>query len=887
MTAGTIEDIYKLSPVQHGILVHCLSHPTAGLYIEQFSWTFDVIDLAAFARAWALVQAQHPILRTAFFWEDADEPLQVVQRRVSLPLTQLDWRAQSPAEQDQQLAALLAADRRQGFDLTVAPLMRLTVIRRADTHYQCIWSYHHLLLDGWSVGLLMQDAFGAYESLCRGQPVQLPSRRPYRDYIAWLRKQNLAQAEAIWRQQLADVTAPTPLGVDRRPSSGAMQAAEPYAERQLVLPASLTQNLQALVRQHHLTLTTLLEGAWALVLRCYSGSSAVVFGLTVGGRSLDLPGVEAMVGLFINTLPVRVLVPSAQPLLAWLAALQSQQAALGQYEYSPLVEVQRWSGVPYGTPLFESILVVENYWLPTKGRAHQVGQRTNYPLTVVAEPGLPLRLRIGFEVARFADDTVERMLGHLETVLARMLAQPEGPVGAVSLLTAAEQAAIVRHWRGCGKGALPAQGMHELVAAQAERRPDAVALVFDRPTTNVETRRQADKACPEWERGETSRSDTAQGLSPQSSVLSPQQLTYAELNARANRLAHHLRRLGVVPEERVGVCLERGAGLVVALLGVLKAGAAYVPLEPSYPPERLKMMLRDSGARVVVSEQRLLGLMGVQEISLDWEGPALAHEVADPVSRTSAQHVAYLIYTSGSTGAPKGVLVPHANLVRLFTATQEWSHFNDRDVWTLFHSAAFDFSAWEVWGALCYGGRLVVVPYWVSRSPEAFYELLCAERVTVLNQTPSAFRQLIRAEEQIGITADLALRLVIFGGEALEFAILTRWFERHGDQMPQLVNMYGITETTVHVTYRPIRADDVARESGSVIGQPIRDVQVYLLDDQLRPVPLGVPGELYVGGAGVARGYLNHPDLTAERFIPIPHPPAIQDGRPGALPRKR
>jgi amino acid adenylation domain-containing protein len=352
-------------------------------------------------------------------------------------------------------------------------------------------------------------------------------------------------------------------------------------------------------------------------------------------------------------------------------------------------------------------------------------------------------------------------------------------------------------------------------------------------------------------------------------------LTYRELNERANQLAHFLRKRGVGPMVFVGICVDRNPMLIVGLLGILKAGGTYVPIDPHYPRERIAFILQDAKSPLILSEAAFapqLEPAHTAMVFLDRDWPLIAECPRDnPVPNVTPENLAYVIYTSGSTGAPKGTLISHHNVTRLFAATRPWFDFTQHDVWTLFHSAAFDFSVWEIWGALLYGGKLIVVPFGISRTPEAFYRLLSEEGVTVLNQTPSAFRQLIRAQESIEPALPLALRYVIFGGEALDLAMLKPWFARHGDTRPQLINMYGITETTVHVTYRPLTAADV--NSRSVIGVPIGDLNIYLLDGAQRPVADGEPGEIYVGGDGVALGYLNRPELTAQRFIPNPLAP--------------
>jgi amino acid adenylation domain-containing protein len=609
----------------------------------------------------------------------------------------------------------------------------------------------------------------------------------------------------------------------------------------LRLDGETTRALRSLGRARQLTLNTLVQGAWALLLSRYSGEADVVFGATVSGRPAALEGVEQMVGMFINTLPVRARVRGEEPVSAWLRGLQEEQADARQYDFTPLLQAQAWSEVPRGRPLFESLVVFENYPIDAalqgkEGvtpvhdlRAARSLERTSFPLALLALPGGELHLQLGYDTGRFTPEAARRMLAHMGVLLAAIAADPDLPVSELPLLTAAERALILDEWNAT-RAEFPSGGLvHEAIAARAARAPDAPAISFEGRT-----------------------------------------LTYGELDRRTNQLARHLRAMGVGPETRVGLCMERSPEMVMAIVAVLKAGGAYVPLDPAYPAERIAFCLGDAAAPVVLTQSHLVDAIpphAGETLFLDTLD--LSHESAEPFDAgADADSLMYVIYTSGSTGKPKGVEVTHRNVARLFTATDAWFGFGEEDVWTLFHSYAFDFSVWEIWGALLYGGRLVVVPFGVSRDPAAFHTLCAREGVTVLNQTPSAFRQFMRVDEERGEA--LALRFVIFGGEALEPASLRGWVARHGDAMPELVNMYGITETTVHVTHRVIRREDVERGSGSPIGRPIPDLSIYVLDERREPVPIGVPGELYVGGAGVARGYLDRPELTAERFLESP-----------------
>lgn len=862
MQLHNVEDIYPLTPMQQGMIFHTLYRQESGTYVQQVVYTLDgTLDVDAFIRAWQQTLDRHPVLRTGFLWQDLDEPLQIVRQQVQLPWTQHDWRHESAEQQNEQIDLLLAEQRQRGFELDESPLMSCTLIRRAEERWWFIWNYHHIILDGWSVSVVLGDIFKLYHAFHSGATLALDTPPPYRSYIAWLQQQDQAAAETFWRQTLQGFSAATDL--PGATSSG--QTGTARRERQVLqLLEAHTATLRALAQRHHITLSTLVQGAWAILLSRYSGLEDVVFGMTTAGRPPQLPGIEAMVGLFINTLPVRAQVAGQARLIPWLQALQAQQVQRDQYAYSPLVDVQGWSAIPRGTPLFESLLVFENAPTNSAAEAEQSGLsitdvrfegRTNYPLTIEVVPGPALVFDVRFDADRFAPAAVQRMLTQIETLLQAMATQPEQQLDQIRWLSAAEYQQIVEDWNTIQAPTDAARCLHQRFEEWAMRRPDAEAVVW----AGLESQERA-----AW--------------------------TYHDLDQRANQLARHLQTLGVGPEVRVAVYLDRSLDLILAILSVLKAGGAYVPIDPGYPAARVGFMIEDAAPTVLLTDQALsdqlaqaLGdaaALPTVCVDSDWTTIA-AHSATAPITGVTPDNLAYVIYTSGSTGKPKGSLVSHANVDRLFAATHDWFHFGVDDVWTLFHSAAFDFSVWELWGALCFGGRLVVVPYWVSRSPEAFHTLLSTERVTVLNQTPSAFQQLIQVDQTIEPVDRLALRLVIFGGEALHMPSLKPWFQRHGDQQPQLVNMYGITETTVHVTYYPISSADAEERVGSKIGVRIPDLQMYVLDSGQRPVPIGVTGELYIGGDGLARGYRNRPDLTAERFVPHPFSSA-QQARPGA-----
>jgi amino acid adenylation domain-containing protein len=589
-----------------------------------------------------------------------------------------------------------------------------------------------------------------------------------------------------------------------------------------------------------------LLAAFQVLLYRYSGQKDFTVGTIIANR--NRVEIEDLIGFFVNTLVLRADL-SGKPNFTQLLS-RVKESALGAYDHQDLpferlVEELQPDRELNHTPLFQVMFGLQNtpnqrLELPELN-VESIGLdlgTAKFDLTLLfAEDKEGLLGTFEYSTDRFEPARISRMIAHLEVLLKDIVADPGRAIVDLSLLTSAEEHQLLKEWSGLSAQLRTDSCIHQLFERHAELAPARVAVT-----------------CGE------------------------QSITYGELNARANQLAHYLRAQGVHLESRVGLCTGRSVELVVALLGILKAGGAYVPLDPDYPDERLSFMLADAGVEVLLGSQQYQEKLtrlaqqaripsALRLVWLDSEWGVIARWSRENLPPTvTPEHLAYVIYTSGSTGKPKGALITHQNVVRLFLATDGWFRFSDRDVWTLFHSYAFDFSVWELWGALIYGGRLVVVPYLVSRSPKAFCELLVRDQITVLNQTPSAFRQLIEAEGANG--GNLALRSVVFGGEALDMQSLRPWFDRHGDLQPQLINMYGITETTVHVTYRPLTKKDL--DSGSVIGVPIPDLQVYILDERMRPLPIGVPGEMFVGGAGLARGYLNRPELTAERFVPHP-----------------
>ncbi|MDT7797559.1 MAG: hypothetical protein QOI78_992, partial [Actinomycetota bacterium] len=825
-----VADIHPLTPMQAGMVFHGLSQQAQGVYFEQVTAVLDgVTDLPALAGAWQHVVDRTPVLRGSVVWEDVADPLLVVHRDVRLPVTELDWRDLDVAEARRDL---LARDRAVPFDLAAAPLLRVTLARLPGDAVQLLWTFHHVLLDGWSVFQVLSDVCAAYAALRAGAAPALPNRRPFADYVTWLGAQGQAGAEEFWRRELGEVTEPTPLPYDRVPAAAHEASSSVWVGRDL--DEERTARLAAFARRERLTVNAIVQGAWALLLSRHSGEDDICFGATVSGRPAGLAGVDDITGIFINTLPVRVAVDPAAPAADWLRGLQAAQAESRRFEHVPLTAVQGWSGVEGGQNLFDSIVVFENYPVTADDVAgHGVRLRdldaretTSYPLSVVASPGPRLSLGLGYDPSLFDAATIERLVGQLEHVLNALADEPDRPLGTLDVLTAAERDEILVAFNDTRHDVAPVT-LTDLIEAQVARTPDAVAV-----------------------------------------LAGDESLTFAELDTRANRLARVLAARGAGPERIVALALPRSAEIVVAQLAVLKTGAAYLPIDPDYPAERIAFMLEDA-APVVVVTQPGTPLPTADVLTFDDVGE---HLPAEPLARTAALDApAYVIYTSGSTGTPKGVVVTHAGLASFSGA--EVDHFDVRpgDRVLQFSSPSFDASVLELCMALPAGAALVVPPPGPLLG-EQLADVLRDQGVTHALIPPVAMASV----------PDVALpdfRTLVVGGDACTADLVTRWAPGR-----RMINAYGPTEITVVATW----SDPLEPGPTPPIGRPIRNARVHVLDAVLRPVPIGAPGELYVSGAGVARGYLNRPGLTATRFLADPFgAPGTRMYRTGDLVRWR
>ncbi|HSE19255.1 MAG TPA: amino acid adenylation domain-containing protein [Pyrinomonadaceae bacterium] len=838
MEAERIESVYKLAPLQQGMLFHSLLAPDAALYVQQLVCLLHhPVNATALERAWQSVMDRYSVLRTGFRWEGLEEPVQEVRAGVRLLLDTEDWTSLSSAQQREKLDAFLEEDRRKGFDFTNAPLLRLKLFRFQEDDYCLVWTSHHALMDGRSRLRLLKEVFALYGAGVENREISLPEPVPYQRYVQWLRAQDLEQAEPYWRELLKDFRTPNAFAVSKKESQN---EPESYGETSFTLSSSLTAALLELARREEITLNTIVQGCWSILLSRYSDQEDVVCGTARACRWTTSEAMDAAVGLFINTVPFRIKVTPDISVTELLKQLRQQALATRAYEQTPLAKIQDWSDIPRGLPLFETIVVFENYQLGPALRSQggewnkrefKLLERTNYPLALSAyadynEPSLILKLT--YEQSRFDDALAQNLARQLQTLFENAAANPSQPISELRSLSEAEQHRILFAWNETGAALPENQTIHQLFELQARQTPAALAL-----------------------------------------ICGTEQVTFAELNMRANQLAHYLKSQGVAAETRVAISMQPSSAMIIALLGILKAGAAYVPIEYPCPPQRFSFILKDSGARLLLTQQHLAASLPPSEVGVicvDGNSDDIATQSSLDLPFTNdALNAAHVIYTSGSTGTPKGVVSAHRASVNRFAWMWRTYPFAADEVCCQKTSLSFVDSIWEIFGPLLQGVVLLVIDSDTIKDPARFIATLVANRVTRLVLVPSLLRALL--ETSTG-QADLGqtLRYCVCSGEALPVDLAAEFQRR----LPhaKLINLYGSTEVAADVTCYEVK--DAQRLDRVPIGRPISNAQIYILDPDLRPVAVGLTGELYVGGEVLARNYLDRPEMTAERFVPNP-----------------
>ncbi|MGI9292116.1 MAG: amino acid adenylation domain-containing protein [Gammaproteobacteria bacterium] len=819
-------DIYPVTPMQHGMLFHTIYEAGRDAYLSQLVWKLEgSMNLDAFRAAWQMMADRHVALRTGIATEGLTDPVQVAYEHISLPVNHKDWSDCDSAEFEKRYQAFLAEDRAQEFDLQNPPLLRLNLFRVSDSEHRFVWSYHHIVLDGWSLPVVIGELMNAYHVLAEGRKPDLGEVRSYRDYVEWLCRQDYRDAEKFWRDNLAGLEAPTELPAARMAYNPALGQGE-YGAKTFALSEEITTRLRSFAQQHRLTLSTVVQGVWSILLSRYSSDDQIIFGATTSGRPAELENVDSMVGLLINALPITTTVNRDETSIDWLHTLQERQLSARQYEYASLVEVQGWSDVPRGVPLFNTLLVLENYpssslWSGTRESLAITGMEpiewTNYPLTAVMSVSNQFYLRLDYDHQYYGVETVEQIAGHFLTLLQGIMDQPELRIGALPMLNEPEKDRLLYAWNETDFDYPHSNTMHGKFEGHAAQHSDAAAV---------------------WFNGE--------------------EITYGELNRRANVLAKKLQSLGAKRGDLIGISVERCTDMITGLLAILKAGCAYVPLDPNYPPDRVAFMLEDSSARILLTQEKLVAALPEHDAELicldvfDWGGAG--EGLQNPDSGVQPDGLGYVIYTSGSTGIPKGVAIEHRNAVALI----EWAGdvFEPEQFAGVLASTSvcFDLSVYEIFCTLGLGGRIVLV-----QDALALPDLPASANVTLINTVPSAIAELVRVN---GVPE--SVETVNLAGEPLTTALSDSIYAL--GTVKDVNDLYGPSEDTTYSTW-------TRREPGGTptIGRPVHNTRVYLLDPEGEPVPVGVPGEMYLGGAGVTRGYLNRPELTAEKYIPDPY----------------
>jgi|GEM_PF-4777336 len=826
--AGSRQDLfeaaYPLSPLQEGMLFHSEEGDVPGLYVSQVTVDLDDIDEAAFRNAWERLMQRHEVLRAAFAWETTARPMQVIVRELPVPLSREKWGADGGALEER-WSEFLEADRRRGFDLAKPPLMRLHLVDLPGGGVRWLWTFHHLLFDGWSSSLLFEDLVALYRAEMEGRPAALPPAPRYRDFIAWLEERDLEADEVRWRAELAGYTSPVEprLPVPERPGAGMAKVTRRLSRRR-------SDRLRELVRQHGWTLSSVMAAVWGMLLAVYSGREDLVFGMVLSGRPPQLDGVERTVGMFINTVPLRLHLPAQLRASDLLAELTAHTGDLLELSHTPLAAIQRWSEVPPGTPLFDTLLTFENFPLDAalETGSESLGVRSvksrdlpHYPLGLSSWPDAELPLLLDYDSRRYEPMAARRVLDHVECLLGAIVEDPDRPFHSLSLLSPLERHQVLHAWNDSARPA-PGGAAFEPILEQARRQPEAVAVA--------------------WEGGE---------------------LSFAALADHSARWARRLAELGAGTERPVVLLGEHSVDAAVALLGILRSASFCVLLDPSQPPARLAALLAEVKPAAVLSPRRLrsrlpdLGGCPWLDFSRVPKGPATPP--APPPGRAAA----YAAFTSGSTGRAKGVVVTHASLLNFTRVAVERFALEPEDRFLQFSPWGFNVVFEELWPAWTSGASVVFDAGVGEASCLEVHRRIGELGVTAVELPAGWWQQWTDELSAEGRRPPAGLRLVLLGCEKPDPGRVDTWLVWG----VRLLRVFGLTETTITSSLHAAQAGD----GGDLpIGRPIANHRLYVLDRRLRPVPPGVGGELFVAGAGLARGYLGQPARTAERFLPDP-----------------
>ncbi len=835
-----IEDIYRLSPLQEGILFHALYDSESLNYFVQFNYGVKgKINLEVLRESLNQLISRHATLRTIFLYEGYDRPIQLVMKEREVDFTfkniQQECLSEAPADV---LEDYRKKDLTQTFNLEEDALMRITILQTHEDEFEFIWSFHHILMDGWCMGIIINEFGVIYSQMLSGQTVNMPSAISYSEYIKWLEKRDKARSSVYWQNYLTGYDSLATLPKKEFQSEGQFFNQEII---KLQIEKSRTSLLQKVSGKNQVTINTIIQAAWGILLSKYNNTNDVVFGSVVSGRPAEIEGIESIVGLFVNTIPVRITFTDEDYIDDLLKNIQYLAMESEPYHYHPLAEISSKSDL--GRNLLDHIVAFENYPIAKEleglnniqgknNRGFEVTnvkifEQTNYDLTIVVTPGEELSVEFRYNSNKYSKQTINNISKHLNQILEHICSLSNKKIVDLEIVTEEEKCDLLYKFNSTGVNYPKDKTIIDLFEAQVEKTPENIALTF-----------------------------------------SGSSLTYRELNDKSNQLAYQLRIKNVRPDSIVGLLTHRSFETIIGMLSVLKAGGAYMPIDADYPVERINYLISDSKTKLVLTTNDLKNKLNsdVDVIILDSK-ENYSEKTSNPEKINSQNDLCYIIYTSGTTGLPKGVMVEHKNVVRLLFNEKFQFDFGSDDVWTMFHSHCFDFSVWEMYGALLFGGKLIIVPKIIAQEPSEYLNLLKDNKVTILNQTPSAFYNLIQEDLESG-DKKLQLKYVIFGGEALKPGKLKEWNKKYPST--KLINMFGITETTVHVTYKEIGLSEIENNISN-IGKPIPTLSAYVLDKHLRIIPQGVAGELFVGGDGVARGYLGKEELTKKRFITNPY----------------